>query len=82
MSLWLTVKEFWNINSDIIINVIIIIALTFLLARLFRFFIKRYLEKTSKIIKIDPTHFAVLRHVVTAGIYVIGIALIIYIIPS
>ena len=81
----ITFNEIWDIvkiQSSKILLVAGILLITFVIARIVRRIINRSLERSSKFIKIDPTHFALLRHVISALIYIIGIGVAIYVIPS
>ncbi len=64
-----------------IVAVIFILIITVYVKRLFSKLITRYIEKSSKLIKVDPTQYALMRHLITALIYFTGIGLSIYIIP-
>lgn len=55
---------------------------TFIIAYIFSRVFKRFILKSTVIIKNDPTNYQFLRHFLTALIYIIGISLAIYSVPS
>jgi small-conductance mechanosensitive channel len=55
---------------------------TFILAYIFNKVFGRFILKSTVIIKNDPTNYQFLRHFITALIYIIGISLAIYSVPS
>ena len=59
-----------------------IILLTVLLAWLFDRFARRYIKKTSEHLANDPTNYKFLRRMITAVIYLVGLSLAVYAIPS
>lgn len=65
-----------------VLSVTIILVVTFFLERIVKLLLRKSFERSSKIIKADPTHYTVLRHFVSALIYLIGIGTAIYIVPS
>ncbi len=60
----------------------LIILGTILLTRFLNRTIERGLKKSSKHINVDPTQYSLLRHTVSAFIYLVGFSVIIYTIPS
>lgn len=65
-----------------VVAVITVLLFTLILERIIRKVIHNSFKKTSKIIKVDPTRFALLKHTSSALIYLIGIGIAIYIIPT
>jgi len=59
-----------------------ILLFTFIFERIIRKILKKSVEKASKKIKVDHTQFAVFKHLISAIIYFIGIAIAISLIPS
>lgn len=55
---------------------------TFILAYIFNKVFRRFILKSTIIIKNDPTNYQFLRHFLTALIYIIGISIAIYSVPS
>jgi small conductance mechanosensitive channel len=55
---------------------------TFILAYIFNKVFRRFILKSTVIIQNDPTNYQFLRHFLTALIYIIGISLAIYSVPS
>lgn len=56
--------------------------MTFILAYLFNFFFRRFILRSTLIIRNDPTNYQFLRHFLTALIYIVGISLAIYSVPN
>ncbi len=69
-------------SIDRIVIILIIIFLTFIVSRVVAFLLNRSFKKSSKIIKVDPTKYRFLKHTISALIYIIGISIAIYTIPS
>lgn len=71
-------------NDNLVVRsllVVFILLATYFVKRVVSRYIIRYFEKSSKGIKFDPTQFALLKHIVSALIYLAGIGLAIYIVP-
>jgi small-conductance mechanosensitive channel len=64
------------------IIVISIILFTLIVASIVKRLLSRSFRKSSKILKVDPTQFVLLKHVISGGIYLIGFGIAIYMIPS
>ncbi len=72
-------------HQDALIRTAVVIAIllaTYIIKRIVQRLIERFVEKSSMNIMIDPTQFALLRHVISALIYIAGIGLAIYVIPA
>lgn len=65
-----------------ILVVIIILVMTYIAARFFHDLFEKYFSRSSRRLKIDATKFAFLKHTITGIIYIIGISVAIYTIPS
>ncbi|MEZ4961253.1 MAG: mechanosensitive ion channel family protein [Saprospiraceae bacterium] len=71
-------------NSIIAIDIVTllfsaaIIALTFLVAYLFRRFFNRFILNSTRLVKNDPTNYKFLKHVLSSIIYVVGFSMAIY----
>ncbi|MFH1607280.1 MAG: mechanosensitive ion channel family protein [Nanoarchaeota archaeon] len=70
-------NSFWRI-----LTVIIILFFTVVVSRVIRIILNKAFKKTSKRLKIDETKYQFIKHAVSAAIYLIGIGLAIYAIPS
>ncbi len=57
---------------------LLVLGLTILAAYLFRLFFNRFVIKSSRLIKNDPTNYKFLGHVLVAIIYIIGIGIAVY----
>ncbi|MBD3259151.1 mechanosensitive ion channel [Candidatus Woesearchaeota archaeon] len=64
------------------IIVLFILAVTFVVERIFRFVLHRYIEKSSILLKVDKTQFTLMKHLLSAVIYIIGFAIAISTIPK
>lgn len=61
---------------------LVIILLTFLMAYLVDLFFKRLIQKSTEEMKNDPTNYKFFRHAVRAILYITGISIAIYTMPS
>lgn len=72
--------------SDYAVGRIIIVAgilvLTVVTARTVRFLLNRFFKKQSGNMQIDVTRYSFIKHLITGSIYMIGISIAIYTIPS
>lgn len=64
------------------ILIIIIFFLTFVVERTLRYIVGKAFEHHSKLLKVDHTQFVVFKHLVSFIIYMVGIGLAIFLIPS
>ncbi|MFH1642252.1 MAG: mechanosensitive ion channel family protein [Nanoarchaeota archaeon] len=62
--------------------VVLIGVITVILERIVRRLVDKSFKKSSKFIKVDPTQYAILKHFLSALIYLIGIGSAIYAIPQ
>jgi len=62
--------------------IVIILALTYLVQKILKIFMTKYIAKSSKILKVDKTHFSLMKHSITAIVWVVGISMAIYMIPA
>jgi small-conductance mechanosensitive channel len=62
--------------------VILILVITFAIERIFRFILHRYIERSSLLLRADKTQFVLMKHVLSAAIYIIGIAIAVLMIPK
>src|SRR3989338_1321132 len=69
-------------HDSILFRVIIIIFFTVIADRIIRKLLHSSFVKSSKYLRVDPTQFNFLKHAITALIYVIGVGLAIYMVPS
>jgi len=65
-----------------ILVVIIVLVMTYIVAAFFHDLFEKYFRRSSRRLKIDATKFAFLKHTITGIIYIIGISIAIYTIPS
>lgn len=59
-----------------------IIVSTLLLATIFSWFFRRFLKRSTGIIKNDPTNYIFLRHAISGLIYIIGFSWAVYTMPN
>ena len=64
------------------IFIIIILAITFLLAKIIRKLLDKAFKRSSRKIRVEPTRFAILKHIISALIYILGIGAAINLIPQ
>ena len=76
------IKNILTASLTKIVLVAIILFVTIIFARIIKKFLTRSFEKSSKYIKVDPTKFTVSKHVISALIYIVGIGIAIYLIPT
>ncbi len=74
-------KALFNSYINRIILIGIILVITIIVERIMKFLLNRFSKRTSKLIRIDNTQFAILKHFVSALIYLIGIGIALYTIP-
>jgi len=76
------IKNVLTASLTKIVLIAIIFFVTIVFARNIKKFLTRSFEKSSKYIKVDPTKFTVFKHVISALIYIVGIGIAIYLIPT
>lgn len=76
------VKQFVIESTESFLIIILILLVTFLLARGVRKLVDRSFNRASKYIKTDPTQYRFLRHFLSGLVYILGLSLAIYMIPS
>ena len=76
------VKDFLSGSLEQIIAIALIFIFTVIIARIVSKILQKVFEKSSRIIKVDNTHYTFLRHTISGIIYVIGISIAVYIIPQ
>lgn len=79
LSGWLGVSP--RLVTYVIVPVAILLLAT-LVSRVFRFFMKRYFERSSAWLKVDPTRYRFVKNAVSFIIYLIACILIFYAIPE
>lgn len=78
-----TIIDFLFSDRGRFVLVLLIILCTIMTVSLLKFLLNRYLKKrTSRVIKLDNTQYSFVNHFMSALIYLIGIGLAIYVIPS
>lgn len=70
------------IRTSTMITIGIIVVTAFVLVRLVRFFMNRYINRSSLILKVDPTRYNFLKHALSFIIYTTAGFAIIYTIPE
>jgi small conductance mechanosensitive channel len=65
-----------------LITVGAIAMITVIIERIVRKILHNHLEGTAKHMRVDPTQYAFFKHIIGAVIYLIGIGLAIYVVPS
>ncbi len=71
-----------EVESSQIIQIAIIIVLTFIITRVIKLLINRFIGRSSKLMKIDPTRYRFFRNALNAIIYILATIAIIHTIPS
>lgn len=66
----------------IVLTVVIILAATYVVASIVKRLLNRSFNKSARFLKVDPTHYTFLKHVMTGVIYAVGIGIAIYTVPS
>lgn len=64
-----------------LISIFFVLATTFIFAGIVKRFLEKHIE-SSKILKVDATQYTVLKHVISGSIYLFGIGISIYMVPS
>ena len=62
--------------------VLIILIITFIVAKLAKKLIDKSFKKSSKFVKVDTTQYTFLKHLASGVIYLIGIGIAVYTVPS
>lgn len=71
-----------EIEVSQLVQIAIIIVLTFIITRIVKLLINRFIGKSSKLMKIDPTRYRFFRNALNAIIYIIATIAIIHTIPA
>lgn len=82
MEILKSIQSFLINSIEKIILIVIIVFFTVLFAKLVKKLIDRYFKNAAKIMKTDPTHHSFMKHFMSALIYVVGMSIAIYTIPS
>jgi small conductance mechanosensitive channel len=72
----------WRMDAEVMLWFFGIITVTVIIAAVFSRIFGRFIQKSSSIIKIDPTNYQFLRHFLTAIIYIVGFGTAVYAVPS
>ena len=70
-----------SVSTNKIILIVAILIITLLSAKLIKRLFHNAITRSSKVLKVDPTHYAFLKHFISALIYILGLILIVYLIP-
>ena len=79
---FLDIKAFLGQSIEKIVVIALIFIITVVVAKIVSKVLQKVFEKSSRIIKVDSTHYAFLRHTISGIIYIIGISIAVYIIPQ
>lgn len=71
-----------ELSTPRLVLVLIILGVTILLLPIIRFIFNKYLKKTSKLLSTDTTRFRFMKNATTTVIFVVGVSIAIYMIPS
>ncbi len=69
-------------SIDRIILIIGILLITFFLAKIISRILQKSFNNSSSVLKVDPTKYRFIKYLVTAIIYILGLSVAIYMIPS
>jgi small conductance mechanosensitive channel len=61
---------------------IIIIFVAYIVGRILSFLLKRYIRKSARLLKTDPTNYSFLQHAVSLFVFVLAVMFIFYYIPG
>ncbi|MFH1403645.1 MAG: mechanosensitive ion channel family protein [Candidatus Altiarchaeota archaeon] len=79
---WVDVAErYWD-KFETVFSVVSIIVLTYISARFLVRVFERVMKKSSRIVEVDKTHYTFIKHSLTGVVYIIGVSIAIYTIPS
>ena len=76
------IKQVLFNSSGKVFLMIAILIVTIFIERIIKYFLKRFIDKSSKKIKVDPTKYNFFKHSISAIIYILGISIAIYSIPE
>lgn len=71
-----------EIETSQLIQIAVIIVLTFIITRIVKLLINRFIGRSSKLMKIDPTRYRFFRNALNAIIYILATIAIIHTIPA
>jgi small conductance mechanosensitive channel len=78
-----------SLFSDILPNKIerwiepmVVIGVAFIVGRIFSFLIKRYIKKSSQVLKVDPTNYSFIQHAVSLIVFIIATYFVFRTIPQ
>lgn len=75
------IGQFNGVVNQVVL-ILIIIVVTLIVVKIQKILFDRSLKRSSRILKVDPTHYRFLKHFSSAVIYIIGLSLVVYVIPS
>ena len=64
------------------ITIILIIAAAIVAAKIVGYFVRKAMNRSAEVLRVDRTKFAFLRHAISAIIYIIALILVVYSIPQ
>ncbi len=71
-----------NSTAAILLRVVVIIAVTIIVARFFEIFSNRYLQQAATRLKVNPTKYVALKRLIIALIYIIAVMALIALTPQ
>ncbi|MFH1721862.1 MAG: mechanosensitive ion channel family protein [Candidatus Altiarchaeota archaeon] len=77
----ITINNAW-VAAATLVEVLVILSVTFLIAKVVVKVLDRTFRQSSKVLRVDHTQYSFLKHMAKGLIYVLGIAIAIYMIPS
>ncbi len=78
-------QRIWQFLRPSIVQIVIavvILILAVIAAKISRRLVENFFKKSSRRMKLDPTQYAFMKHTVSAAVYILGIAVAVYSIPS
>lgn len=82
MADWQYYHDMFLDSIDKLVIIVIIMFIAFIASRFFAFLLDRAFNRSSKHLKVDATKYKFIKHALSAIIYLIGISVSIYTIPS
>ncbi|MDD1721292.1 MAG: mechanosensitive ion channel family protein [Euryarchaeota archaeon] len=77
-------NDLYDVNSTaaILLRVVVIIAVTIIVARFFEVFSNRYLQQAAIRLKVNPTKYVALKRLIIASIYIVAVMALIALTPQ
>ena len=74
-------ESIMNLFVERALLILIILVITFVTARMIRLLMEKWVKRSTKLIKVDETHYSFMKHFISALIYIIGTSIAVYTIP-